>query len=133
MSRKGYAWVMTGPQKKSLTDVQKRLIGYKCEEAIAFLKKKHVAEPNPDFGYTINIFGKWFRSYYYFIQTMRYDNPSFLQKEQDFKFARLEFFSPTAFGLSYMRLNDEWFMLYNNISLDEALEAVKEDPLFLAK
>ena len=44
--------------------------------------------------------------------------------------ARLEHLGDGKFTLSFMRHNDEWVGLYNGISVDQCLKAIKDDPWF---
>jgi len=43
-------------------------------------------------------------------------------------FARMGYVGDGLFDLSFMRHTEQWSELYQNLSLDECLEAVKNDP-----
>ena len=46
------------------------------------------------------------------------------------KFARLEYVEGNRFNLSYMRHTGEWIEVYPDLSLDQCLATIKDDPLF---
>lgn len=96
---------------------------------IAALREISVQPPNPDFGYTVDIYGKWHRHYYYFIQKMRYDRPG-SEGEREFKFSRLECFAGDTCNLAYMRHTGQWVEVFQGMSVDDALEEVLSNPIF---
>ena len=96
------------------------------------LKPKHVLPPKNDvpFNYISDIKTKWNRSYFYFVATYTCPSPNATSPTFESNFARMEHLGDGKFALSYMRHNDKWFGLYNGISVDECLKAIRDDPWF---
>lgn len=85
---------------------------------------------NDNFNYLIDIYTKWYRHYFYFCA--KYCSPGLNTLSPDFetKFARLEYVGGNRFNLSFMRYTGDWIESYPNLSLDECLAAIKDDPFF---
>ena len=47
------------------------------------------------------------------------------------KFARIEYINNDCFNLSYMRHTEQWWEIYTDLSIDECLKAIREEPHFL--
>ena len=97
------------------------------------LQPKHIQPPpkDNDFNYIVDLYSKWYRHYFYFCAKYRSPGPNALSPFFEIKFARLEYVGDDRFHLSFMRHTDEWVQLYPNMSLDECLAAVKDDPWFI--
>jgi len=46
------------------------------------------------------------------------------------KFARMEYLGNDRFALYFMRHTGEWVGLYDGLSVDEYLKAIRDDPWF---
>ena len=46
------------------------------------------------------------------------------------KFARLEYVKDNRFNMAFMRYTGEWVEVYQNLSLEQCLTAVENDPFF---
>jgi len=46
-------------------------------------------------------------------------------------FARMEYIGDHQFNLSYMRHTEQWWEIYTELSLDECLAAIREEPHFI--
>ncbi len=97
------------------------------------LKPRHVKPPpkKPRFNYIIDITTRWYRNYFYFVAVYASPGPTAISPTFELKFARLEYVGEERFALSYLRHNDKWFELFPDLSLDECLEAVRDQPHFL--
>jgi hypothetical protein len=128
--RKKYEWVLEKPKVKPATTDQKIIIEEKCQLLIDDFKKRFTQEPNTDYGYITDIYGKWYRHYFYFCQLMKYDNPNFIAKEVEHKFARLERITDNTYNLSYFRHTGQWWQVFEEQSLESCLESIKTNPIF---
>jgi hypothetical protein len=96
------------------------------------LKPLHV-QPVPDdpqFNYIEDIATKWVRSYFYFYALYRSAGPYALGGTFEAKFARLTYLGGDHFSLSAQRHTGEWIEIFPDLTLDECLAAVQDDPWF---
>ena len=98
----------------------------------SYLKPTYVKPPpeEPQFNYIIDIYTKWYRSYFYFCATFAVAGPNAIMPSFESKFARLTYEGADRFTLSFMRYTGEWVELYQDQSIDQCLEAIKVDPWF---
>jgi hypothetical protein len=96
------------------------------------LKPNHVKPPPKDahFNYIVDIYTKWHRHYFYFCAKYDCPGPDATSPSFEAKFARLEYIGHDRFNLSFMRHTGQWVELYTDLSVDECLAAVKDDPWF---
>ena len=97
------------------------------------LKPKHIEPPPKDarFNYIVDIYSKWYQSYFYFCATYRCPAPNSISEFFESRFARLEYVGNETFSLSYMRHTGQWIELFTNLSLDECLESIRSEPHYL--
>ena len=79
----------------------------------------------------IDIGAKWYRNYFYFSSTYACPGPNALSPTFEAKFARMEHLGGGRFALYFMRHTGEWVGLYDALTVDECLEAIREDPWFV--
>ena len=124
------------PAKKraAVTASLKAEVETKAKELIDnVLKPKHV-QPPPDeaqFNYLIDIQAKWYRNCFYFFSIYACPGPNALSPEFESKFARMEPVGDGKFALSFRRHTGEWEGLYDAISVDECMNAIRDDPWFV--
>jgi hypothetical protein len=124
------------PAKKSasVTASIKFEVGTKAKDLIDnVLKPKHVLPPpvGAQLNYITDIGAKWYRNYFYFFSTYTSPGPNALSPTFESRFARVEPLSGGKFALYYMRHTGEWVGLYDSISVDECMKAIKDDPWFV--
>ena len=98
------------------------------------LKPKHVLPPPDDgrFNYIIDIRAEWYRNYFYFVSTYACPGPNALSPTFESKFARMEHLGNGKFALYAMRYTGkEWVGLFDAISVDECMNAIRDDPWFV--
>jgi len=136
MAKQRKAWMIT-PEKKpksSLPDSLKTELEAKANDLIVnVLKPKHVLPPKEDeqFNYIIDIGTQWYRNYFYFVSTYACPGPNAISPTFESKFARLEHLGNGKFALCFMRHTNEWFGLFNDLSVDECMKAIEDDPWFM--
>ena len=121
-------WIYVGARAGAKpSDSEKRAITAACEDFIAsLLKPRFLPEITPtEFNYPIDITGKWHGNKYRFIQRYRSSYPDAIEPEFDAPFARLEYVGRDRFDLSYWRHTEQWFCLYQSLSLAEALRTIE--------
>ena len=135
MTKAQRRWVYS-PPKPSAGQVPVNLraeVQRKAEQLIeATLKPRYLKPPPADtqFNYIIDIYTKWYRHYFYFCAKYCVPGPNAMAPDFEAKFARLEYAGHNSFNLSYRRYTEEWIEVYPSLSLDECLNAIRDDPLF---
>jgi hypothetical protein len=121
-------------QKVSLSAALKSEVEAKANVLIAdSLKPKHVRPPRPDeqLNYVTDIGTKWYRHYFYFVATYACPSPNAISPTFEHKFARMEYVGDSKFALSYMRHTEDWFELFDKLSVDECMKVIRDDPWFI--
>ena len=77
------------------------------------------------------IYSKWYRINFYFCATYNCPSPNAISPSFETKFARMEYVADNKFNLAYMRHTEQWFEVFQAISMDECLKLIEEDPLFM--
>lgn len=135
MPREINPWAMY-PRKTSTTSLPEALkmeVTTKANELIeTVLKPKYIQPPsaNPQFNYIVNIYGKWYHKAFYFCAEYRVAGPHPTQPNFEAKFARMQFAGNRRFHLSFMRYTGQWIQIYTDLTVDECIEAIRDDPYF---
>ena len=128
-------WMIRPVKKKTpVTDSVKTELETKAIDLIDnVLKPKHVLPPTNDkqFNYITDIKAKWNRNYFYFISTYACPGTNAVSPTFESKFARLEYLGFGKFALSFMRHNEQWVRLHDDLSVVECLKAIQDDPWFM--
>jgi hypothetical protein len=137
MARTKKQWVYAPQKQRSSTQVSasvKQQIKQQADELIeSVLKPKYIKSPlqNPEFNYLVDLFSQWVRHYFYFCSKYHSPGPHAISPSFEMKFARLEYVSENNFKLSYMRHTDQWFEIYEGLSLEKCLELIEGGPHFM--
>jgi hypothetical protein len=121
------------PEKAVVPAALKAQATAKAEELVeAVLRPKFVQPPpkNPRFNYVIGVAAKWHGSSLYFASTYACPGPVAISPTFESRFARMGYVGDDKFSLSFMRHTDKWVVLYDRLSLDECLGAIREDYWF---
>jgi hypothetical protein len=125
------------PPRKLKHKVPERIkdhVQEKADQLIQFvLKPSHIKPPPNDtrFNYIVDIYSKWYRSYFYFCATYRCPSPNAVSEFFENRFARLEYAGNETFSLSYMRHTGQWIELLSGLTIDECLESIRNEPHYL--
>ena len=94
------------------------------------LKPIHVQPPSKgqQLNYLVDITTKWLGSKCYFISVYRSPGPHAVSPTFETKFARMEYVGNGNFALSFMRHTGQWVELYQALSVDECLKAIRDEP-----
>lgn len=135
MAKKQKGWIYA-PQKPAAPKVPthvKTAIEAKAQELIdSTLKPEHIKPPpeNKDWNYIVDIYGKWYRNYFYFCAKYHSPSPNAIQPYFEIKFARLEYAGIDSFNLSYFRHTGQFWEVYQGVSLEGCLKEIRENPIF---
>ena len=129
-------WILSPPRqpKPKVPDGAKADVEAKAQEIIeTVLKPDHIKPPPEDerYNYVVDIYTKWYRNYLYFCSQYRSPGPNAISPFFEARFARLEYLGDDNYNLSYMRHTGQWWEIYRDLSLEECLAAVKDEPHFL--
>lgn len=136
MAKRRKTWVYVPPkQAKPTVPAALRVeVEAKARELVeSVLKPLHVKPPPEDerFNYIVDIGTKWYRSYFYLYATYRSPGPNALSPSFEAKFARLGYTGGGSFSLAFMRHTGQWIEVYSDLSVDQCLQAIKDDPFFI--
>ncbi len=129
-------WGFSPPKqlKPKVPDTVKTNVEAKANNLIeTVLKPNHIKPPSGDerFNYIVDIYSKWHQSYFYFCAKYACPGSNAILPFFEIKFARLEYVSNECFNLSYMRHTGQWWGIYTELSLDESIDAIRDEPHFL--
>ena len=137
MAKKQRMWVYSPskPPAPKVSSNTKVIAQQKAGEFVdRVLKPKYIQPaPAPDqfqHNYITDLYTKWYRHYFYFCAKYCVPGPNALTPYFEAKFARLEYIKDNQFNLAFMRYTDEWVEVYPNLSLEQCLTAVENDPFF---
>src|SRR3990172_4680607 len=137
MAKKQKMWVYSPPKPPApkVSANTKAIVQQKADElADRVLKPKHIKPaPAPDefqHNYIADIYTKWYRHYFYFCAKYNVPGPNAPMPFFEAKFARLEYVKDNRFNMAFMRYTGEWVEVYQNLSLEQCLTAVENDPFF---
>jgi hypothetical protein len=132
--RKTWVYDPPKPPKAKVPDSIKAEVSAKAAELInKHLKPNHVKPPpkNAQFNYLIDIFTKWYQSYFYFCTTYACPHPDAISPTFETRFARMQYLENRKFNLAYMRHTGQWNEIYSDLSMDECLSAIRDEPHFI--
>ncbi len=84
---------------------------------------------DPRFNYLVDISTKWHGRFFYFVGKYASPGPNAVSPFFEWGFARLEYQKDGRFVLSYMRHIGQWSPLYSELTIEEALKAIHQEPL----
>ena len=131
--QKSWVYRPAKQSKPKVPDTVKTEVQTTANELVeTVLKPKYIKPPSEDerLNYIVDIYTKWYRSYFYFCAKYHCPGPNAIAPSFEDKFARLEYVGEDSFNLSYMRHTGKWVEIHIDLSMDECLAVVKDDPLF---
>jgi hypothetical protein len=128
-------WLPNPPkaQKPVLPPDLKAEVEQKAQVLVdTYLKPTYVQPPPVDarFNYLIDIWTKWYRGYFYFCTTFASPGPYAISPSFEYRFARMEYVGDRRFNLAYMRHTGQWWEIFQELTVDESLTTIKEQPHF---
>jgi len=132
MAKKQKRWTYS-PSKPKVLETVKASVKSKADELVDNVLKPRSIKPPPDdmSNYVVDIYTKWHRNYFYFCAKYACPGLNAISPYFETKFARLEYVAEDRYHLSYMRYTGQWWELYQDLSLDEGLNAIRDEPFFM--
>jgi hypothetical protein len=131
--KRGRQWVWAPAKPKAVPKDIKDTVSAKAKQFVEMdLRHAYVRPPpkRPRWNYIVDIFTKWHGIYFYFIARYACPGPNAISPFFEAGFARLEWLRDGHFNLAYMRHTGEWWQVRTDITLAEALEAIRAEPIF---
>ena len=132
-SRKSWVYSPPKPLKPRVPEYVKKDLQKKAEELVeTVLKPQHIKPPPEDarFNYLVDIYTKWYRHSLYFCSKYHCPGPNAISPHFEYKFARLEYLGTGRFNLSFMRHTGKWVQIYTDLTAEQSLAVVRDDPWF---
>jgi hypothetical protein len=133
--KRQYQWVFS-PSRSSpaaLNAATKAQVEAKARELVEKVLKPRSVEPPPKddrFNYITDITLKWHGSSLYFVAVYACPGPNALSPSFEARFARMKFAGGGLFDLAFMRHTGQWVELYQGLTPEKCLEAIRDDPWF---
>jgi len=111
----------------------KEVLAARAQELIdSELKPRHIQPPpkDPRFNYLVDISTKWHGRFFYFVGKYASPGPNAISPFFESDFARLEYQKDGRFVLAYMRHTGQWWRVYSELTIEEALKVIRQQPLF---
>ncbi|MDI6738113.1 MAG: hypothetical protein QME12_06390 [Nanoarchaeota archaeon] len=121
------------PKARNVPEKIKLKIELKAKNIIdSELKKKYLTgkPKNKGCNYIADIYCKWVGNRFYLCSKYNCPFPRAVLPSFETKFARLEYIGDNKFQLFFMRHTGKWIKLYEDIRLEKAFKAIKEDSWF---
>lgn len=122
------------PKSKDVHEDLRTEIEHKARNIIdSELKKKYIKgkNPNNDYNYIADIYYKWIGNRFYLCSKYNCPSRRAISPSFESKFARLEYIGFDKFQLFFMRHTGQWIKLHQDISLEKAFKAIREEPSFM--
>ncbi len=125
-------WVYS-PKKQIPKAILKEWLKSRTDKYIgSILKPKHVIKVPKDhkYNYLSDIYSKWHGRFFYICGVFSCPDPNALSPSFDAKIARFEFVADKRFDVAYMRHTGQWYLLYEDIDIEEAFSIIEDSPHF---
>jgi hypothetical protein len=127
-------WIYSPPRtpKPKVPEATKQLVKQRFDELIELDLKPACIKPPPidhDFNYLVDVFSKWYRSYFYICGTYNCPSPMAIRPSFEARFARFEYVGADQFNVAYMRHTEQWWEILQGLSLEDCLQEMKTNLL----
>ncbi len=132
-TKKRWMKVPPKPPRPKVSEYLKSVVKTKADEFVeSFLRPTFIKPPPQGYqwNYVVDIFTKWHQRYLYFCSTWRSPGPNAISEYFEVRFARLEYAGDDKFNMAYMRHTDQWWEIFEELTLDECIEEIRINPLF---
>jgi len=133
MSKRKKQWIFSSEKKTKAkpTDYEKSCVQTYFQPLIENFKQEFIKEiPNKEYNYLIDIYSKWYRSYFYLCQKYKSEQPDRLKDEFEAKFVRLTFLGNDKFDFSYFRHIGSWHLVAEDMTMEQCKEMILSNPNF---
>ena len=127
-------WLYTPSKrpKPKVPDDVKAAVSAQAEHLLAEWRPKYITPPPPgyQFNYIVELYGKWFRSYFYLCAQYACPGPTALSPFFETRFARLEYVGERRFNLAFMRHTGQWVELEQDLTIDQCFRSLREESFY---
>jgi hypothetical protein len=127
-------WIYSPPKpsKPKVPDDVKAAVTEQAERLLEEWRPRHIKPPHPgyQFNYIVELYGKWFRSYFYLCAKYACPGPTALSPFFEARFARLEYVGNRRFNLAFMRHTGQWIETEQGITIDQCFKSIREDSFY---
>lgn len=131
-TRKRWIYVPPKPPRPKVPEYVKSMVKSRADEFVeSFLKPQSFKDQPKDYqwNYIVGIFTKWHQRYFYFCSKWRSPSPNAISEFFEVRFARLEYVWGDKFNMAYMRHTGQWLEIFQDLSLDQCIEEIRQNPL----
>ena len=130
--RKMWMYVPPKPPKPKVPEELKVEVTAQAEMLIEGWKPQHIKKPpkGHQFNYIVDLYTKWFRSYFYFCAKYACLGPTAISPFFETRFTRMEYVGGRRFNLAFMRHTGEWIELEQGLTVNACIEAIKRDAYY---
>jgi len=127
-------WMYSPPRssKPKVPDDLKTELTEQAERLLVEWRPQHIKPPPPgyQFNYIVELYSKWFRSYFYLCAKYACPGPTALAPSFEARFARLEYVGERQFNLAFMRHTGQWVETEQGLSIDQCMRSIREDGFY---
>ncbi|MGE3537876.1 MAG: hypothetical protein AB7N91_10640 [Candidatus Tectimicrobiota bacterium] len=127
-------WLHTPPKrpKPKVPDDVTAAVTAQAEQLLAEWCPRYITAPPPgyQFNYIVELYGKWFRSYFYLCAKYACPGPTALSPFFEARFARLEYVGDRKFNLAFMRHTGQWVELEQDVTIDQCFQSLRKDSFY---
>lgn len=126
-------WICRPRPASRVPDAVKREVMAQANRVVETVFRPQYVKPpprKPRFNYIIDIYTKWHRSCLLFGAKYACPGPHALSPFFEDNFTRLAYMANGRFNLSYMRHTGKWCEVFTDLSIEEAFDAIRDQPFF---
>jgi hypothetical protein len=132
--RSDKTWIFNpNKQPQQVLEQVKLQVSEKVDLLVQHVLKPRCIKPPPKdkrFNYTVDIFTKWHRQYFYVNGTYHCPGPNRSSPTFETSFVRLEYVGDGRFNVAYMRHTGKWWQIFSGLTLRKCLEIMEKNPIF---
>ena len=127
-------WIYSPPKssKPKVPVDLKTEVTEQAERLLVEWRPQYIKPPPPgyQFNYIVELYSKWFRSYFYLCAKYACPGPTALAPSFEARFARLEYVGDRQFNLAFMRHTGQWVETEQGLTIDQCLRSIREDGFY---
>ena len=126
-------WVYQPGPSSRIPDSVKNEITARADEIVETVFKPGYLKPppgKPRFNYIVDIYTKWRKNCLYFRARYACPGSNAISPFFEDSFTRLAYMANGHFNLAYMRHTGKWCEVFTGLSMEEAFEAIRDQPFF---
>ncbi len=132
-TKKRWMYVPPKPPKPKVPEYLKTEVKDRADDFVeSYLKPHFIKEVSKDYqwNYVVDLFTKWHQRYFYFCSKWRSPSPKAISEYFEGRFARMEYVGNNKFNMAYMRHTGQWWEIFQDFTLDQCIQEIKENPWF---